>query len=458
MFEELHFKEAPRIVVEPPGPKANRILDEQKTLESNAVLYPRDIPLVLDAAKGATIRDVDGNIYIDFFSGISVLNFGHSNPYILDKAIDQLKNVSHILDFPNIVRIEFVKKLVGIAPSNLRGRSKVLFGSPSGGDAIEAAIKLSKYNTGRYSVIAFEGSYHGQSTMSLSLTSIRKYKELYPPLGPLVYFVPYPNPYRCPFKVDDPKTCSELSISYLENMLENPASGIMSPAAIIVEPIQGEGGVVIPPDGFLEGVEKLARKNGVIFIVDEIQSGMCRTGKWFACEHWNISPDIITVAKSVGGVGLPLSAIIYRKELDTWPPGAHTGTFRGNVVAMAAGSAAIDFAKNSNLLDYVTKLGDSALGFLRDLVGETKYIGDVRGKGLMIAIEFVKDRKSKEPYKKIVSMLQSRCFKEGLIVWKAGGYGNIIRFLPPLVITEELMFKGLEIFGDVVKRVERLIS
>ena len=457
MFEDLHFSEAPKILVEPPGPVAREILRDQMDIEGNAVLYPRGIPFVPDKGLGATVKDVDGNIYIDFYAGISVLNFGYSNPYILEKAVEQLRKMSHTLDFPSRVRIEFVKRLLEIAPGNLRGSSKVLFGSPSGGDAIEAAVKLSKYYTKRHSVIAFEGSYHGQSTMSLALTGTRKFKEPYSPLGPEVHFAPYPYTYRCPFKVDDPKTCSELCEAYLEDIIENPSSGIAKPAAIIIEPIQGEGGIIIAPDEFLRDVERIARINDILFIVDEIQSGLGRTGKWFAIEYSGAEPDIMTMAKSLGGIGLPLSAIMYKRELDTWPPGSHAGTFRGNVVAMAAGAAAIDFTRENRLLEHVNRLGDKAIRFLNDLKDESKYIGDVRGRGLMIAVEFVKDKDKKNPFKEITDKIQVECFKKGLIMWKAGGYGNIARFLPPLVITEELLMKGLEIFGDTVKKIEKTL-
>jgi len=456
MFDELHFQEAPRIVIEPPGPKARELLEKQRTLEGNPVLYPRSLSFVPEEAKGATVKDVDGNIYIELFAGISVLNFGYSNPYILDKTINQLKKIAHTLDFPTIIREEFVEKLNIIAPGYLRNNSKVLFGGPTGSDAVEAAIKLAKYYTKRHSIIAFTGSYHGQTTMALAVTSGKKFKEPISPLAPDIYFAPYPDPYRCPFKTDDPRECSELCIAYIEHMLENPYSGIPTPAAIVVEPIQGEGGIIIPPDDFLPKLEKIARRNNVVLIIDEIQSGLGRTGKWFAHEYTSAQADIIPMAKSLGGIGLPLSAIMYKKELDIWPEGAHVGTFRGNVVAMAAGSAAIDFALENNLLGHVNKIGCEALKYLRDLMSESRYIGHVRGRGLMLAAEFVKDKATKEPFKEIAGKIQLEAFKRGIIVWKAGAYGNVIRFLPPLVITEELMMKALEIFRDVVKYIEEI--
>ena len=456
MFEELNFKDAPKILIEPPGPKAREILELQKRIEGNTVLYPLTLPFVPEEALGATIRDVDGNTYIEMYAGISVLNFGYSNPYILEKAVEQLRKLAHTLDFPSRAREALVERLLSIAPEPIKGDGKVIFGGPTGSDAVEGAVKLAKYYTKRHSIIAFSGSYHGQTTMALALTGSKKYKEPLSPLGPEVYFAPYPDSYRCPFKTEDPGECCELVIAFLENMLENPYSGVPTPAAIIVEPIQGEGGIIVPPDNFLPKLEKLAHKNDVLLIIDEIQSGLGRTGKWFALEHYDVKPDVVTMAKSLGGIGLPLAGVMYRRDLDIWPPGAHVGTFRGNVVAMAAGAAAIDFAIEHNLLDHVNKVGLEALKFLRDLAEESKYIGDVRGKGLMLAVEFVKDKATKEPFKDIAGKIQIEAFKKGVIVWKAGGYGNIIRFLPPLVITEELMMKGLEIFRDAVKSVEEL--
>jgi len=452
-YQDLHFSQAPLIVVEPPGPKAKEVLELQAELEGKAVLYPQALPFVPEKGKGATIMDVDGNIYIDFFSGISVLNFGHSNPKVLEGAIEQLKKLAHTLDFPSKARVELDKRLHQILPEGLKGNAKIVFGGPTGSDAIEAAVKLEKYYTKRSTIIAFEGSYHGQSTMALAVTSSRSFKEPYTPLGPEVHFVPYAYCYRCPFGLEHPD-CKLRCVDYLKHVLEDPYSGVSTPAAIIVEPIQGESGIIVPPDGFLKGVEKVAREHKIPLIVDEIQAGMGRTGRWFACEYENVTPDVMTLAKSVGGIGLPLSCIVYRRELDVWKPGAHAGTFRGNVVAMAAGAVAIDFARETDLLSHVRKLGDETLSYLKDLAEESKFIGDVRGKGLMIGIELVEDKETKKPAKELTQKVQRECFKKGLIVWKAGHYSNVIRLLPPLIITEELMMKGLEILTDVLRTLE----
>lgn len=456
-IEKIHFLEAPKIVVEPPGPKAKALLKIQEELEGKAVLYPSSLPFVPDKGLGATIKDVDGNIYLDFFSGISVLNFGHSNPYILEKTIEQLKKLAHTLDFPTEYREKLVEKLVSIAPGDMKNKSRVLFGGPTGSDAVESAVKLARWITRKHTVIAFEGSYHGQTSMSLNLSSGRRFKDPYIPLSPDVYFAPYAYCYRCPFKLEYPQ-CDLRCLDYLEHLIEDPYSGIPSPGAIIVEPVQGEGGIIVPPDGFLQRIRKITQEHGIPLIVDEIQSGMGRTGRWFACEHYNVTPDIVTLAKSLGGVGLPLSAIVYRRELDVWEPGAHIGTFRGNVVAMASGYAAIEFAEKTKLLDHVTKLGEEALNYLRDISQESRSIGEVRGKGLMIALELVKNKDTKEPDKEIVTKILAKLFKKGILAWKAGHYGNVIRLLPPLVITRELMMKGLEILRDTIIETEKSLT
>jgi diaminobutyrate-2-oxoglutarate transaminase len=453
-LSELHFSKAPNVVVEPPGPKSKQLLEKQKALESRAVLYPLAVPVALEAAKGATIKDVDGNTYIDFFGGIAVLGVGHSNPVVLKAVREQEEKLIHALDFPTTPRIQLAEKLVEISPGGLKGNSKVLFGGPTGSDAVEGAIKLAKYNTERNGVIAFEGGYSGQTGVSLSLSSGKKFKEKYVPLAPEIHFAPYGYCYRCAFGLKHPK-CNLQCIKYVRRILEDPYSGIVKPAAIIAEPIQGEGGIIVPPEGWLSELKGVCEENEVLLIVDEIQTGFGRTGKMFACEHWGTTPDIMTMAKAIGGIGLPLAACIYNKKLDTWEPGAHLGTFRGHVLAMAAGLAAINYMQEEKLPEHAEKMGRRILKRLKDLAEESKYIGEARGKGLMIGVEFVKSKENREPWKEIVEKIQMKCFKKGLLIWKAGHYANVARFLPPLVITEELIDKGIEIFADAVKDVEK---
>jgi diaminobutyrate-2-oxoglutarate transaminase len=443
------------MVTEPPGPKARGLLEAQERLESSAFKYPRSIPLALAEGRGATLKDVDGNIYIDFFAGIGVLNVGYSTPPVLEAARKQEEKLIHTLDFPTAPRIKLMERLNEIAPGRLKGSAKMLFGGPTGGDAIEGAIKLAKYNTERRPLIAFVGSYHGQTTAALSVTSGKSFKQDYLPLLADVHFLPYPYPYRPPLG-SDPASCGVRCVEYLDDILKDPYSGVPEPAAIIVEPIQGEGGIIVPPDDFLPELARLAKDHSIPLIIDEIQTGFGRTGKMFACEHWDVTPDIMPLAKAVGGIGYPLSGCLYHQDLDTWGPGAHIGTFRGHAVAMAAGKAAIDFIQEHKLTEHAAKLGEYIKGRLEELQGETECIGDVRGKGLFIGIEFIKDRKTKEPYQEIVKEIQRRCFQKGLLIWTAGHYGNVVRFIPPLVITEELVQRGLNIFAQVVCEVTKL--
>ncbi len=456
-FSDLHFSGAPRIIVEPPGPRAKEFLEKQKRFESNAVLYPFSIPLVLEEGRGATVKDVDGNIYIELFAGISVLNFGYSNPYILEALREQEGKIVHALDFPTPPRVKLAEKLCEVAPEGLKGNCKVLFGGPTGSDAVEGAVKLAKYHSKRNVLIAFEGSYHGQTAMSLALSSTAKFKEKYVPLAPEVHFLPYAYCYRCVFGLEYPD-CGLKCTWLLEHVLTDPYSGVTKPAAVIVEPVQGEGGIIVPPEGYLQEIRRVCSENNVLLIIDEIQAGLGRTGKMFACEHWKTTPDIMTFAKSIGGIGLPLAGFLFKKELDVWDPGSHVGTFRGNAAAMATGLAGIEYMEKNNLLSHTNKMGERIMGYLKDLEEEAKTIGEVRGKGLMIGVEFIRDKETKEPNKEIVQEIQKECFKKGVIVWKAGHYSNVIRFLPPLVITKELIDKAMEIFSEVTKKKEKQIK
>ena len=455
-LSELHFAEAPKIVKSPPGPESKRLLAAQNFLESNCVKYAKEMPIAFEEGRGATLKDADGNIYIDFFAGIGVLNVGHSNPFVLQVAKDQLEKLVHTIEFPSRARIALMEKLIEVAPGGLKGRAKVLFGGPTGTDAVAGAMKIARYNTRRTSFLAFQGCYHGAHGEGLAVTTNRMLKEYYLPMMPEVHFAPYPYCYRCLFN-RVPSQCSRLCFEYLNEMLRDPYSGTPKPAAIIVEPIQGGGGVIVPPDDFLPELERISKDYAIPLIVDEIQTGFGRTGKMFAAEHWEVTPDIMTMAKAIGGIGLPLSATLFDPNLDTWKSGAHMGTFRGNAVAMVAGKAAIEFIQQRDLLSHVGELGTYALARLTKLMEKSRFVGDVRGKGLLIGIECVKDKKTKAPYKEIVKEVQTVCYKRGLLIWSAGHYGNVIRLLPPLVITKDLFEKGLDILEEAVMEVERKV-
>ncbi len=446
MFEDYHFSEDAKIITKKiPGEKSLELLTEQEKLESKNRSYPRDIPITFESAKGATVKDVDGNIFIDFLSGCGVLNLGHNNPEIL-KDIKELPDaVMHALDFPTKIKIDFMKELLSSLPKKLQGKYKISFGGPTGSDAVEAAIKLARINTGRHTILSFQGSYHGMTMGALSVTSSLRHREEVNPLIPGVHFMPYCSCYRCPMDMDQ-KKCNFECVHFLKNALENPYSGIDKPAAIIIEPIQGEGGVYIPRDGWLKKVVDLARKNGVVVIFDEVQAGFYRTGKLFSFEHTNTVPDIITMSKGIGGIGLPLSLILLRKELDIWGPGTHVGTFRGNQLGMAAGLSAIRFVKRTNIEDYVSKTEKIFLKELNNIQKKSKFIGDIRGKGMMFGIEYVKDKNTKKPFSELTKKVRKLCYENGLLVEIGGYYDNVVRLLPPLIISEKIAKNGLSIF------------
>lgn len=449
-FYKLSFPEAPLIKVAPPGPKSKELLDFQSSSEGAAVSYPKGLPMGLSRAKGATVEDVDGNIYIDFFGGAGVMNVGHSNPDVLAAVSNQLDRLIHSLDFPSPPRADLVKVLSSLLPDSL---GKVFFCGPTGSDAVEAAVKLAKFNSRRTTLIAFQGGYHGMTTGALALSSGRDFKEHFLPLLPGVHFVPYAYCYRCVFG-KNPDTCEIDCAKYLDYILDDPHSGVAKPVAAIIEAIQGEGGSIVPPDRFLPSIKDICMKHGVLLIVDEIQAGFCRTGKMFAFEHFGIVPDIMTMSKALGGAGFPISGIAYRKELDTWPPGKHIGTFRGNVLAFAAGHAALRFMLQRDIAGYSLGLGEKMLSWLKEIEKDSKIIGEARGKGLMLGVELVKDKDTKEPAPELASQVRTTCHQHGLLVEIGGHFANVVRFLPPLVLTEELALKGIEIFEDAIKKAQ----
>ncbi len=452
-FKSLSFPEAPLIMSPPPGPRSKEFLDFQSAHEGSAVSYPRGMPMALQRSRGATVEDVDGNVYIDFFGGAGVMNVGHSNPTVLEAVSEQLSLLTHSLDVPNASRKALIETLLSLLPDPL---NRVFFGGPTGSDAVETAMKLAKSNTQRHPMIAFEGSYHGMSAGALSLSSGLGFKEDFLPLIPEVHFTPYAYCYRCAFNMN-PESCDLECLKYLEHVLEDPHSGVGKPAAIIVEAIQGEGGSIVPPEPFITGIRELCSRHDIVMIVDEIQAGLCRTGKMFAFEHSGIEPDIITLSKGLGGLGFPISCIAYKEGLDTWPAGKHIGTFRGNVTAYAAGAAALDFMVEHDLAKHSLNLGKKMLSWLKEIEKDSSIVGEARGKGLMLGIELVKDKASKEPAPDLAQRVRTICHQHGLLVEIGGHYSNVVRFLPPLVLTEELAEKGLEIFADSIREVEKTL-
>ena len=446
-IDDLHFDDVPN-VGSVPGPESQKLLDKQREIDSSAVAYPEDIPVAFDEGKGATVRDADGNTFIDMFGGIGVLNVGHANPYVLEAVHEQADKLVHTVDFPTEARLELIEKLDEIAPGNLQGNNRVVFGGPTGSDAIEAAIKLAKYNTGGDGLIAFRGAYHGATSGALSLTSNTGAKEHYTPLLSDVVHAPYPNPFE---QGKAPDEAVEHALEEVTAIVEDPYGGLANPAGIFVEPIQGEGGVVVPPEGFLAGLREIADENDLPLIFDEIQAGMGRTGEWWAGEHEGVTPDIMTTAKALGGIGFPLSATIYREDLDTWGSGDHAGTYRGHVVAMRAGSRAIEYIQQHDLLAHARDLGADIRARLREIADGNSHLGEVRGRGLFVGAEFVDG--DGNPDSDAVDAIQQYCYEHGVLVWTAGRHGNVLRLLPPLVLTEDLADTALDVVADAIAHV-----
>ncbi len=453
-FEDLHFEPAPALDGEVPGPRSRAMLAEQDELESSARSYPRSVPVAIEEGRGATMRDADGNTFIDFFGGAGVLNVGHSHPAVMRAASEQQQKLVHALDFPTRPKLRLMRKLRSLLPGALRDSARLHFGGPTGSDAIESALKLTRAHTGREAVIAFQGSYHGMTTGALSVTSDIGFGG---PASSPVHFMPYAYCYRCPLGLK-PESCDTACAKLLDTSLEDPHSGIPHPAAVLIEPIQGEGGTIVPPDGYLAEVRRITRKHEVPLIVDEIQTGFGRVGTFFACEHDRVTPDVMTLSKALGGIGYPISCIAYDEQLDTWKQGAHIGTFRGHQVAMAAGLAAIEFMQEVDLPAHAMALGELTLGLLREAQDTLPSVGDVRGRGLMIGIELVRDRDTKEPWPQMAAQVRTECFRKGVIIEVGGHFGNVARFLPPLVITRELLLTGIEIFVESVKAAEAALA
>jgi 4-aminobutyrate aminotransferase len=418
------------------------IIKKAKELLTPALVYHTDI--VVDKAAGLYVEASDGRRYMDFSAGLATTNIGHSPPAVVEAAKAQLEKLIHsggIFYYDSSV--ELAERLAKITPEGI----DTFFFSNSGAEAVEGAIKLARFVTGRQGIIAFTGGFHGRTTGALSLTtSSAKYRCNYHPLLPSVFHSPYPYCYRCPVGMD-PESCSMECFDYLENMLKH----VITPrevACAIIEPVLGEGGYVVPPADYIRRLRKLCTEHGILFISDEVQAGFGRTGRWFACEHFDVTPDIMTMAKAIAS-GLPLSAIASTREImKKWSPGAHGTTFGGNPVSCAAACATIDTIEKEGLLENTKTVGEFALARLRSLQKEYLPIGDVRGLGLMIGIEFVKEDKS--PDAELLKKILKSCLENGLIIVECGGDKNIARFMPPLITKKAEMEKALSIFAGAV--------
>ena len=435
-------------------------VSRQEETESNARSYPRKFPFALKKAKGLWIEDVEGNKYLDFLCGAGTLALGHNDPEINQAMIDLISEDAplHTLDLTTPVKDEFVHMLLSLLPGELKNNAKIQFCSPSGTDATDAALKLCKTATGRSEIIAFSGGYHGMGHGALALTGNLNAKNKVHGLMPGVHFMPYPYSYRCPFGLGGDAGV-KAACAYFERLLKDPESGITKPAAVILEPIQGEGGVIPAPVEFLQTVRRVTQELDMPMIVDEIQCGIGRSGTFFAFEEAHIVPDVILASKAIGG-SQPMAVVIYNKKLDLWTAGAHAGTFRGNQLAMKAGLVVMNRVSKPEFLAEVKEKGKYLENKLLELKAKYPIIGDIRGRGLMLGCEFVDptgkpDAIGSFPASgEIAAAVQKKCFENKLIMEKGGRFGSVMRCLCALTVTKEEIDTMLSIFEKSIKEVE----
>ena len=437
----------PDIRTELPGPKARDIIARDRAAVSTS--YTRDYPFVIAKGRGAVVEDVDGNVFLDCTAGIAVASTGHSHPDVVTAITEQAQKFLHMsgTDFYYELQARLGEEMSEIAPMSGPHRS---FFSNSGTEANEAALKLAKFYTQRHNVIAFFGAFHGRSMGSLSLTASKvRQRQGFGPLVPGVYHAPYPDVYRSGLS---PDATVDRCIDFIEQQLFVHLVSPDEVAAIVVEPIQGEGGYIVPPDSFLSRLRAIATQHGIQLIADEVQSGMGRTGKWFAIEHARVAPDIVTVAKGIAS-GLPLGVTTAPSNLmGAWPPGSHASTFGGNPVSCAAAIETLKLIRES-LMKNAEVVGAHLIEGARALMEKHPLIGDVRGRGLMVGVELVRDRKTKERALSERDALVKECFTRGLLVLGAGR--NAIRLSPPLVLTKQQADIALGILDEALTSLPR---
>jgi 4-aminobutyrate aminotransferase len=435
---------APDIKTALPGPKARAIIDTDAKFVSPS--YTRDYPLVIARGDGAVVEDVDGNVFLDFAAGIAVNSTGVSHPEVVKAIADQAAKFIHMsgTDFYYEPQVRLAEELARLVP--IEGDVRTFFGN-SGTEATEAAIKVSRYFTKRQNIIAFLGSFHGRSLGSLALTSSKSVQRRgFGPLMPGVYHAPYPDTYRFNGSAD---ACAEASLSFIRDQILVHLTAPDEVAAIVVEPIQGEGGYIAPPKAFLQGLRELTKQHGIMLVLDEVQSGMGRTGKMFAAEHFDVRGDVVNIAKGIAS-GLPLGITCARAAVMSWPPGAHASTFGGNPVSCAAALATIKLLREQ-FVQNAAVVGEYMMSGLRELQEKHGIIGDVRGRGLMIGVELVRSRATKERAVEERNAVVQAMFRRGVLILGAGR--NSIRFAPPLVITKAQAGDVLRLFDESLTEV-----
>jgi 4-aminobutyrate aminotransferase len=440
----------PHLVTALPGPQAKKLVERDHHVVSPS--YTRDYPLVAKTGRGAMVEDVDGNRFLDFAAGIAVVATGHCHPEVVAAIQKQAAELIHMsgTDFYYPSLVDLAEKLASITPG--KGAKRVYFGN-SGAEAIEAAIKLVKFHTKRDKLIAFHGAFHGRTMGALSLTASRAVQRKgFGTLLSGVFHMPFPDTYRGTYGVR-PEHASADCLSYLENELFRRRVDPDEVAGIFIEPIQGEGGYLPAPAEFLQGLQRICRKHGILLVADEVQSGMGRTGKWWASDHAEIEPDIICTAKGIAS-GMPLSAIIARADVMNWTPGAHASTFGGNPVCIAASLATLDLLERSYIAN-AARMGEFIMRQTADWTQRHKIVGQVRGKGLMIGIEFVRDQKTKERAGDLRNRIVQMAFHKGLLVLGSGD--TTLRLCPPLLVDEEQISFALRSLDGIISEVERTL-
>ena len=423
-------------------------------VESNARTYANSFPRMFTTANGIYIHDSSGERYLDCLSNAGVFALGHNHPEVqeaLQKFLGS-NQVQQALDLATPAKYAFVKELFSLLPEPLREHGKIQFCGPTGADAVEAALKLTKHHTGRTTVLAFRGGYHGMTAGALAAMG-NLHPKMTQGLGG-VHFLPYPYAFRCPFGTDG-KNTEQLSIDYIHNLLADPESGVTKPAAVIVEVVQGEGGCIPASAYWMQQLRQLTQRFDVPLIVDEVQTGLGRTGHVWAIEHAGIIPDALVLSKAIGG-GYPMSVVVYHERLDTWLPGMHAGTFRGNQIAMVAGRVTMQVVERDLLAQQAAKNGAILMDGLRQIARDFPFLGEIRGRGLMVGIEVVRTDTGKRPAPAdgaLAKMIKSQCFEQGLILETGGRYGAVLRLLPPLIISESEIGEVLNRFSSALTKV-----
>ena len=429
-----------------PGPQTRKILQRLRAVEAAAALTHgiADEPVVLHRASGAVIEDPDGNLFLDMVAGFGSLNLGHSHPRLIAAVSDQLARGQQAMSLASTVRTDLVERLAAVANFDCR----VLLTS-SGTEAVETALKFARRATGRHGVVAFSGAFHGRTMGALTLMGRASERQGLGALIPGVVHLPYPDAYRPPLGTS-PDDVSEKTLALLDHQLSDPASGWMEVGAVIIEPVQGNGGMIAAPGGFLTGLRELCSKHGALLIVDEVMSGFHRTGRRFAFEFEDgLSPDIIVLGKSLSA-GIPLSGLLLSAEVaGAGPSGSESSTYAGNLVSCAAALVAMDIYQEEDFSSRAAALGDHALDVLNSDLGHHPNVGDIRGTGLMLAVELVEDRATRQPLP-IARSLSDLATRRGLLVYPGGHYGNVIALLPPLIATERQLTTASSILRELL--------